>query len=118
LSTNPGSPRDRSADLSTDQLLRLLEWMAEQDFERIREALLPLVEQIVVERYATVFHDRSRPNAYRWIKYEDPDPIGRLHWSIRRLDEVSRRVQRQSPNEEASLAAALEVARGLGYSSS
>jgi hypothetical protein len=96
-------------------VLRLLEWMAAQNFERMRETLLPLVEQIVVERYAVVFNDRSRPNAYRWIKYEDPDPIGRLHWAIGRLDEESQRLRQQSPSHGAGLTAALKVARDLGY---
>ena len=86
--------------------------MAAQDFERVREHLLPLVEQIVVEDYAAVFNDPSRPNAYRWIRYEDPDPIGRLHWATRRLAAESKAI---SPNDEARLAEAQDVARQLGY---
>jgi hypothetical protein len=90
--------------------------MATQDFERMHEALLPLVEQIVVERYAHVFNDGSRPNAYRWIKYEDPDPIGRLHWAARRLEKETE-ASAQLPPARQRLEEALALARTLGYHS-
>ena len=86
--------------------------MAVQDFEKVRESLLPLVERMVVDDYAAVFNDPSRPNAYRWIRYEDPDPIGRLHWATRRLDEES---GGRSPVDDEPLEQALAVARTLGY---
>ena len=86
--------------------------MAAQDFERVREHLLPLVEQIVVEDYAAVFDDPSRPNAYHWIRYEDPDPIGRLHWATRRLAAES---GTKSPPDADGLEEAIEVAQRLGY---
>jgi hypothetical protein len=85
--------------------------MAAQDFERVRESLLPLVEQMVVDDYAAVFNDPSRPNAYRWIRYEDPDPIGRLHWAVRRLEQEGKPPAMQ----HAALEDALRVARELGY---
>lgn len=88
--------------------------MAAQDFERVRERLLPLVEQLVVDDYAAVFDDPSRPGAYGWIKYEDPDPIGRLHLATRRLAQEPR-ASAHRPGDEARLEAALSVARALGY---
>ena len=86
--------------------------MAVQDFEKVRESLLPLVERMVVDDYAAVFSDLSMPNAYRWIRYEDPDPIGRLHWATRRLHEESKG---ENPADAEQLEQALAVARTLGY---
>jgi len=86
--------------------------MAAQDFERVREGLLPLVERLVVNDYGVVFDDPSKPAAYRWIRYEDPDPIGRLHLATRRLDAAS---DGKSPAADADLEEALAVAKELGY---
>ena len=86
--------------------------MAAQDFEKMRETLLSLVERLVVEDYASSFGDPSKPAAYRWIRYEDPDPIGRLHWATRRLAEES---AGRSPADTERLDEALGVARSLGY---
>jgi hypothetical protein len=82
----------------------------------MRQTLLPLLERIVVDRYAAVFNDPSRPNAYRWIKYEDPDPIGRLHLAVRRLDQEPDAF-RKAASQHASVMVALEAARDLGYTS-
>ena len=56
--------------------------------------------------------DPSKPAAYRWIRYEDPDPIGRLHLATRRLDAAS---DGKSPAADADLEEALAVAKELGY---
>jgi len=94
--------------------------MRDQDFELIRERLLPLVERIVVQDHAALFRDTlqrpwSPPDAYRWIRYEGPDPISRLIDATRRLDEEWTRTGQNNPMEELTLEEALTVARNLGY---
>jgi hypothetical protein len=54
--------------------------------------MLEGVERLVVEEHRVLFSEVlaepwSRPVAYRWIRYEDPDPIGRLIAASERLDE-------------------------------
>jgi hypothetical protein len=68
-----------------------LEWARDQDFERVQSRLLPLLERIVVEEHAALHRDVlgedwSPPAAYRWIRYEDPDPIARLIDATARLE--------------------------------
>jgi hypothetical protein len=73
--------------------LGLLAWMAEQPFERLLEGDPPLlrsVETVVVAAHrdwyaATGRSDWSEPKAYHWLRYEDPDPVGRLADAVRRL---------------------------------
>ena len=67
--------------------------MAEQPFERLLEgdpALLRSVEAIVVEAHHNWYSaggrlDWSLPKAYRWLQFEDPDPVARLADGVRRL---------------------------------
>jgi hypothetical protein len=60
--------------------------MAAQDFTSLVEAgLLREVEQIAVQAYLTARPGASRPDAYDWLHYEDPDPIARLVDGVRRL---------------------------------
>jgi len=72
------------------RLERLLAWMAEQEFPALVDSgLLREVEEIVVEGHRTV-HERggrpwSRPDAYRWLRYEDPVPVRRLIEGVERL---------------------------------
>ena len=45
----------------------------------------------MVENHALLFRDAlgepwSRPAAYRWLRYEDPDPLARLLEGTRRLE--------------------------------
>jgi len=52
-------------------------------------SLLRLVEVAVVDTHRR-WHDRgghpwSEPDAYRWLRYEDADPIGRLRDGLARL---------------------------------
>jgi len=54
--------------------------------------MLEGVERLVVEEHRVLFSEVlgqhwSRPAAYRWIRYEDPDPIGQLIAATERLDE-------------------------------
>lgn len=58
--------------------------MAEQNFSQLVESgLLAEVEQIVVE--AVQAGKSSRPQAYHWLRYEDPDPISRLAEGVEKL---------------------------------
>jgi hypothetical protein len=60
--------------------------MAGQDFATLVEAgLLRDVEQITVEAYLAANPGASRPDAYHWLRYEDPDPIARLADGVRKL---------------------------------
>ena len=63
--------------------------MAAQPFESIA-VLLPQVEGLVLEAHrrwyeAQGHRDWSRPKAYHWLHYEDPDPIARLREGVLRL---------------------------------
>jgi hypothetical protein len=60
--------------------------MAGQDFaSMVGAGLLSDVEQITVEAYLATHPGAFRPDAYRWLRYEDPDPIARLAEGVRRL---------------------------------
>ncbi|MBJ7598705.1 MAG: hypothetical protein DLM67_23100 [Candidatus Nephthysia bennettiae] len=104
--------------------------MREQDFELVRGELLTELERLVVSehaaRHAGVLGERwSPPDAYRWIRYEDPDPIARLIEASRRLaagwasaaDRPAFAAMRSGfEAEEASrLDQALRLAGALGY---
>ena len=64
--------------------------MARQDFaDLVRSGLLSQVEQIVLEAHRRLYEVEgrawSRPIAYRWLRYEDPMPVDRLHQGVKRL---------------------------------
>jgi hypothetical protein len=60
--------------------------MAGQDFASLdRAGLLRDVEQITVQAYLAAHLGASRPDAYRWLHYEDPEPVARLADGVRRL---------------------------------
>jgi hypothetical protein len=64
--------------------------MAGQDFKVLVESgLLRQVEQIVVDGHRSVYESKglawSPPIAYRWLRYEDPSPVGRLAEGAKRL---------------------------------
>lgn len=66
--------------------------MAARPFESISE-LLPQVEALVLEAHRRWYEsqggtDWSPPTAYRWLRYEDPDPVGRLCDGVRRLPDA------------------------------
>ena len=72
------------------RLSRLLAWMATHDYsELIRGELLRDVEEIVVAAHRTLYRTEgrrwSKPAAYHWLRYEDPDPVARLADGVRRL---------------------------------
>lgn len=65
--------------------------MRAQPFESVSSDLLTGVERLVVEEHRVLFGEVlgqawSRPRAYHWIRYEDPDPIGQLILATERLD--------------------------------
>jgi hypothetical protein len=91
--------------------LRLLGWMAEQDFDLIVAAgLLREVEGVVVSAYLDAHPGASRPEAYRWIRYEDPDPITRLADAVGKLGKRGARFDAEAVDK------ACEEASKLGYS--
>ena len=58
--------------------------MADQEFSQLVDSgLLGEVEQIVVE--AVRAGRLSRAQAYRWLRYEDPDPVARLAEGVEKL---------------------------------
>jgi hypothetical protein len=64
--------------------------MALQDFTFLVDSgLLRKVERIVVEGHRALYSAQgrpwSRPDAYRWLRYEDPAPVTRLAEGVRRL---------------------------------
>ena len=62
--------------------------MAGQDFDTLVESgLLKAVEEVVVEAYLGIHPGAPRPEAYRWLRYEDPDPVARLAEGVRKLRE-------------------------------
>jgi hypothetical protein len=64
--------------------------MEKADFSVLVETgLLRDVEEIVVGAYLARHPDASRPDAYRWLRYEDPDPVARLVEGVRRLRKKS-----------------------------
>jgi hypothetical protein len=104
--------------------------MRDQDFERVRGALLTELERLVVAEHAALhaglLGERwSPPSAYRWIRYEDPDPIARLidasgrlaaGWASASEARGFAAVRSGFEAEEASrLDRALRMARALGY---
>jgi hypothetical protein len=67
--------------------------MTAQPFERLLEGDPPLlgsVETIVVGAHRDWYEasgrtDWTEPKAYRWLHFEDPDPVARLADAVRRL---------------------------------
>lgn len=57
--------------------------MSDQDFDGLAESgLLRAVEDIIVDGHRKLYEIEgrpwSRPQAYRWLRYEDPAPVARL----------------------------------------
>jgi len=60
--------------------------MAAQGFDDLlATGLLKDVEEIVVRGYQSLHPGASRPAAYRWLRYEDPDPVARLAEGVDKL---------------------------------
>ncbi len=76
------------------------------------------MERLVVAEHRALFADVlgeewSQPRAYRWIRYEDPDPLGQLEAATRRLEALWRenRVGFQERVQAYGAAEELELAR-------
>jgi hypothetical protein len=104
--------------------------MRGQDFERVRGKLLFELERLVVAEHAALHSELlgerwSPSSAYRWIRYEDPEPVARLIDASGRLargwSEAAGRpgfaAARSSfeAEEALRLAQALRLGRALGY---
>ena len=64
--------------------------MARQDFQLLVDSgLLGQVEQIVVDSHRTLHESKglawSPSMAYRWLHYEDPEPVERLAEGVKKL---------------------------------
>jgi hypothetical protein len=70
--------------------------MREVEFERLRSSgLLERVERLVVAEHRALFEAVlgeawSPPVAYRWIRYESPDPLGALLLAGERMEALWR----------------------------
>ncbi|MEA2627837.1 MAG: hypothetical protein QOJ10_297 [Chloroflexota bacterium] len=68
--------------------------MAAQDFTKIsagEPSLLRQVEEIVIESHRRMYEAQghsepwSKPVAYRWLRFEDPEPVARLQEGLNEL---------------------------------
>jgi hypothetical protein len=64
--------------------------MGSQEFEvMVETGLLRRVEKIVLESHRNLYlrqgREWSRPVAYRWLRYEDPEPVARLSDGVKKL---------------------------------
>ena len=83
-----------------ERRLRLLRWMRKQRFsDLIAERELPhgsvlrTVEHVVVENHRRLHQDFmhepwSAPAAYRWMRYENPDPVSQLEQATSSLERL------------------------------
>ena len=84
--------------------------MATQSFDAlVASGLLREVEEIVVERFAAAHPATTRPDAYRWLRYEDPDPVARL------IDGVKKLRRRGAMFEAGAVDKACAKASKMGY---
>jgi hypothetical protein len=92
--------------------------MARQDFETVSQGdqgQLRLVELIVLDTHRRLYARQGRPwsepQAYRWLHYEDPDPVARLSDGLARLGRMG-----AQPDAEAVDKACAEAAKhGFPY---
>jgi len=64
--------------------------MSAQDFaELVKSRLIIDVEDIVIDAHKRLYETEglewSRPIAYHWLRYENPDPVERLKDGVKRL---------------------------------
>ena len=87
--------------------------MRGEDFDSlVATGLLSAVERIVVDAYLAGHPGASRPDAYRWLHFEDPDPVARLDDAVRRLARAGAQFDAAAVDK-----ACLEASK-LGYSNS
>ena len=82
--------------------------MASQDFDDIAASgLLRDVEDIVVATYISTRPNATRPAAYHWLHYEDPDPVNRLADGVRRLRQEGATVDAEAVDKACAKASKL-----------
>jgi hypothetical protein len=91
--------------------------MSRRDFSvPVKSDLLSQVEQIVVEGHRTLRESKglewSPPMAYRWLRYEDPEPVARLAEGVKKL----RRKGVEFDAGAVDKACAEAVKKGFSYS--
>jgi len=89
--------------------------MREQDFASLVDAgLLREVEEIVVAAHRDLYRRQgkpwSRPAAYRWLRYEDPEPVQRLSEGVDKLARSGARFDQEAVEK------ACAEAEKLGFS--
>ena len=81
--------------------------MARADFAAlVASGLLKDVEEIVVGAYLDAHPAASRPEAYRWLRYEDPEPVARLAEGVRRLRQEGARFDPDAVDKACAKASA------------
>jgi len=84
--------------------------MAGQDFANLVDSgLLKEVEAIVIEAYLGANPGDSRPAAYHWLRYEDPEPVERLREGVEKLVKTGARFDAEAVEK------ACAKARKAGY---
>jgi len=79
--------------------------MERADFSLVVDSgLLKDVEEIVVGTYLATHPGASRPDAYRWLRYEDPQPLARLVEGVRKLREGSVRFDAEAVDKACAKA--------------
>jgi hypothetical protein len=79
--------------------------MADQPFEGLLGAgVLKDVEEIVVGAYVSSHAGASRPGAYHWLRYEDPDPVARLAEGVGKLRKIGARFDAEAVDKACAKA--------------
>ena len=82
--------------------------MALQDFGRlVASGLLTDVEGIIIDAYRGAHPGASKPAAYQWLRYEDPEPVERLREGVRKLRRRGARVDGEAVEKACAKAAKL-----------
>ncbi len=122
-----------------ERRLKLLRWMRKQRFGDLiagrslpHDSLLRTLEHVVVENHRLLHQEFmgeswSAPAAYRWIRYENPDPVSQLEEASSSLERLWKGavasdparagavLERAAEHEEKHLDEVMEPARGLGF---
>jgi hypothetical protein len=71
--------------------------MAGREFSTLVDSgLLNDVEEIVVQAYLKSHPGSTRPDAYHWLRFEDPAPVERLVEGARKLSEMGARFSEEA----------------------
>ena len=82
--------------------------MRRADFATLVDGgLLKEVEEIVVTAYLGLHPDASRPDAYHWLRYEDPDPVAKLAEAVINLRKNGARFDEGAVDKACAKAAQL-----------